>query len=67
MDYYLLEKPRCQVFQFTSEALRDLDVAVVAAGGDEIDDEEECQEDDKDGGHDPIQELEAAYRAEIKR
>ena len=50
---------------FMSEALADLDAAVVAAGGDEIDDEDDGKEDvDDDEGRDPILELEAANRAD---
>ena len=47
---------------FTSEALADIDAAAVAAGGDEIDEEE----DDAEGGRDPIRELEAASRADAE-
>ena len=46
---------------FTSEALADLDAAVVAAGGDETEDDDEDNEDEE--GRDPILELEAANRA----
>ena len=49
---------------FTSEARADLDAAVVAAGGDEIDDEDNGEEDvDDDEGRNPILDLEAANRA----
>ena len=47
---------------FTNEALADLDAAVVAAGGDEIDEEADDEEDDDKDGPDPILELEAANR-----
>ena len=48
-----------------SEALADLDAAVVAAGGDEMDDEDDGDEDvDDDEGRDLILELEAANRAD---
>ena len=50
---------------FTSEALADLDAAVVAAGGDEID-EEDVDEDDDEDGRDPMLELEAANRADTE-
>ena len=50
-----------------SEALADLDAAVVAAGGDEIDDEDDGDEDvDDDEGRDLILELEAANRADTE-
>ena len=49
---------------FTSEALSDLDTAVVAAGGDETDDIEE--EDEEQQGRDPMLELEAANRADTE-
>ena len=52
---------------FTSEALADLDAAVVAAGGDEMDDEEDGEVDDHKDGRDPILELEAANRADTIR
>ena len=49
---------------FMSEALADLDAAVVAAGGDEIDDEDAGEKDeDVVEGRDPILELEAANGA----
>ena len=51
---------------FTSEALADLDTAVVAAGGDKIDEEEDDEEDDGEDGSDPIQELEAANWADTE-
>ena len=52
---------------FTSEALADLDAAVVAAGADEIDDEDDGEEGvDDDEGHDPILELEAANRSDTE-
>ena len=51
---------------FMSEALADLDAAVVAAGGDEVDDEDDGEEDVDDEGGDPIQELEAANRADTE-
>ena len=50
-----------------SEALADLDAATVAAGGDEIDDEDDGVEDEGvDEGRDPILELEAANRADTE-
>ena len=52
---------------FMSEALADLDAAVVAAGGDEIDDEDDGEEDvDEDEGRGPILELEAVNRADTE-
>ena len=52
---------------FMSEALTDLDGAVVAAGGDEIDDDVDGDEDvDVDEGRDLILELEAANRADTE-
>ena len=52
---------------FTSEALADLDQAVVAAGGDDIDDEDVGEEDvDDDEGRDLILELEAANSADTE-
>ena len=52
---------------FMSEALAHLDAAVVAAGGDEIDDEDDGEDHvDDDEGHDPILELEAAKRADTE-
>ena len=52
---------------FTSEALAELEAASVAAGGDEIDDEDDGEEDeDVDEGRDPILELEAANRADTE-
>ena len=52
---------------FMSEALADLDAAVVAAGGDEIDDEVDESEDvDDDEGRGTILELEAANRADTE-
>ena len=50
---------------FTSEGLADLDAAAVAAGGDEIDDEDDGEE-DVDEGRDPILELKAANRADTE-
>ena len=47
---------------FTSEALVDLDAALVAAGGDETEDDDEENEDEE--GRDPILELEAANRVD---
>ena len=49
---------------FTSEALADLDAAVVAAGGDETEDDDEENEDEE--CRDPILELEAANRADTE-
>ena len=49
---------------FMSEVLADLDAAVVAAGGDKIDDGEDVDDDEK--GRDPILELEAADRADTE-
>ena len=50
-----------------SEALADLDAAVVAAGGDEIEDEDDGEEDvDDDAGRDPILELEVANGADTE-
>ena len=49
---------------FTSEALADLNAAVVAAGGDETEDDNEENEDEE--GRDPILELEAANRADTE-
>ena len=52
---------------FTSEALVDLDASVVAAGGDEIDDEDDGEEDvDDDEGRDLILKLEEANRADTE-
>ena len=52
---------------FMREALADLDAAVVAAGGDEIDDGDYGEEDvDDDEGCDLILELEAANRADTE-
>ena len=52
---------------FASEALADLDAAVVAASGDEIDEEEDDEEEDDDeDGLDLILELEAANRADTE-
>ena len=52
---------------FTTEALADLDAAVVAGGGDKIDDEDDGEEDvDDDEGRDPILELEVANRADTE-
>ena len=51
---------------FTSEALADLDTAVVAAGGDEMDNEEDGEVDDDEDGCDLILELEAANRADTE-
>ena len=52
---------------FTSKALADLDAAVVAAEGDEIDDEDDGEEDvDDDEGRDPTLELEEANRADTE-
>ena len=49
---------------FATEALADLDAAVVAAGGDETEDDEE--EDEEEQGRDPVLELEAANRADTE-
>ena len=55
----------CELFM--SEVLADLDAAVVAAGGDEIDDGDDKEEDvDDDEGRDQILELEAANRADTE-
>ena len=52
---------------FMSEVLADLDAAVVATGGDKIDDEDDGEEDeDVDEGRDLILELEAANRADTE-
>ena len=51
---------------FTSEALADLDLAVVAAGGDEIEEGEDVDEDDTEDGRDPMLKLEAANRADTE-
>ena len=51
---------------FTSEELADLDTAVVVAGGDEMDDEEDGEVYDYEDGCDLILELEAADRADTE-
>ena len=52
---------------FMNEALADRDAAAVAAGGEEIDDEYDGEEDeDVDEGRDPILELEVADRADTE-
>ena len=52
---------------FTSEALADLGAAVGAAGGEEIDDEDDGEEAvDDNEGRDPILDLEAANRADTE-
>ena len=51
---------------FMSEALADLGAAVVAAGGDEIDDGDDEEDVDDDKGRDPILDLEAANRADTE-
>ena len=52
---------------FTSEALADLDAAVVAASGDEIDEEEDVDQGDDEDGRDLLLELEAANRADTEK